>query len=272
MQKITDNVYVENQLRGANIGFVVTTEGVVMIDTPQYPIDAIRWRDEIAEYGPVRYIVNTEPHGDHYFGNYFFEGTIVAHEGTRAAILQRPLEDFMEALRERGQDSLPLLPEGFYFRPPTITLSERLTLYVGEHTFQLINLPGHTAYQVAVYIPEERVAFTSDNIFHKVQTFLHEALPYEWLDTLKRIEELETDVLVPGHGTICDKSYIPKQAAIVQAWIDGITRFIDQGIGVKEAQDKPPYVDPYPLEHGVERYLATLPRRNVVRLYEVLKK
>lgn len=272
MQKITEHVYVETQLRGADHGFVVTKEGVVMIDTPQYPIDAIRWRDEIAQYGPVRYIIITEPHGDHYSGNYFFEGTVVAHEGTREAILQRPLEQFMEVLQDRGQDSLPLLPQGFHFRPPTITLSQRLTLHLGEHTFQLINFPGHTPYQVAVYIPEERVAFTSDNIFHKVQTFLQAALPYEWLDSLKRIEALDTDVLVPGHGVICDKSYIPEQAAIVQAWIDGVTEAINQGKSVEEAQDKPPYVDPYPLEQGVERLVDMLPRMNVARLYEALKK
>jgi len=55
MQKVTDNVYAETEFAGCNPGFVVTSEGVVMIDTPQMPVDAIKWRDEIAKHGHVRY-------------------------------------------------------------------------------------------------------------------------------------------------------------------------------------------------------------------------
>lgn len=149
MQKITDNVYAETGFRGCNPGFVVTKEGVVMIDTPQMPPDAIAWRDEIAKHGPVCYLINTEPHGDHFTGNYFFEGTVVAHEGTRQAILAASVEQLKERIKQAAPESLPLL-EGYSYRPPTITLSQRLTLYVGDHTFQLINHPGHTPYQVAL--------------------------------------------------------------------------------------------------------------------------
>ena len=73
MQKISDNVYTETELPGCVHGFVVTKEGVVMIDTPQTPTDAVRWRDEIAKHGTVRYLINTEPHEDHFRGNHFFE-------------------------------------------------------------------------------------------------------------------------------------------------------------------------------------------------------
>ena len=76
MQKIADNVYVDTELWGANTGFVVTREGLVMIDTPQYPVDAVRWQDVVAEYGPVRYIIYTEPHADHWSGGYFFPGPL----------------------------------------------------------------------------------------------------------------------------------------------------------------------------------------------------
>ena len=271
MQKISDNVYVETELLGCVHGFVVTKEGVVMIDTPQTPTDAVRWRDEIAKYGTVRYLINTEPHGDHFTGNHFFEGTVVAHEGTRKAILAASVEQLKERLSETAPDSLPLI-EGFSYYPPTITLSQRLTLYVGDHTFHLINLPGHTPFQVAVYIPEERVVFTSDNIFHKVQTFLHEAVPYEWLDSLKRIQELEADVLVPGHGSLCDRSYIPEQSAIIQAWIDAVSTAIKKGMSQEEAQDKLPFIDRYFIGVEGNPMSQQVQRMNVARLYEVLKK
>ena len=50
--------------------------------------------------------------------------------------------------------------------------------YLGDYSFQLIHMPGHTAFQTAVYIPQERLVFTSDNVFCRVQALLSEALPF----------------------------------------------------------------------------------------------
>ncbi|MCH7786946.1 MAG: MBL fold metallo-hydrolase, partial [Chloroflexi bacterium] len=72
MQQLTSNVFMETQIRGCNHGFVTTSEGVVMIDSPQKPSDAIKLKAEIAKHGELRYIINTEPHGDHWTGNAFF--------------------------------------------------------------------------------------------------------------------------------------------------------------------------------------------------------
>ena len=271
MQRITNNVYAETEFRGCNPGFVVTSEGVVMIDAPQMPLDAIKWRDEIAKHGPVRYLINTEPHGDHFTGNHFFEGTVIAHEGTREAILSASLEQFMENLKQTAPENLPLM-EGFSYRSPTITLSEKLTLYVGDHTFQLIHLPGHTPFQIAVDLPEEKVVFTADNIFHKVQAFLHQALPYEWLDSLKRLQELDVDVIVPGHGNLCDRSYIPEMSAFIQAWIDAVSSAIDKGVSLEEALKTISLLDRYPMDKGIEFMGEQVQQWNVARLYEVLKK
>ncbi len=271
MQKLTSNVYAETGFRGCNTGFVVTKDGVVMIDTPEMPGDAVRWRDEIARHGPVRYVIITEPHGDHFNGTGFFEGSLIAHEGTREAILASSVEEVTERLRQTAPDTLPL-PADFCLRPPTITLSERMTIYLGDHTFQLINFPGHTPYQVAVYIPEERVAFTSDNIFHRVQPFLRHALPHAWIDSLKRMQELEADILVPGHGTVCDRNYIPEMSAFIQEWIDVVTDAMNQGMSLKEAQGKISLLDRYPMEAGAESLAEEVQRMNVARLYEVLKK
>ena len=125
---------------------------------------------------------------------------------------------------------------------------------------------------MAVYIPEERVVFTSDNVVGKVQAWLHQAVPYEWLESLKRIGELEADVLVPGHGGICDRGYIPEMSAFIQAWIDAVTEAIDKGMSLEEAQDKVSLLDRYPMEAGNEPMGEMVQRMNVARLYEVLKK
>jgi len=269
MQKVTNNVYVETEFIGANNGFVVTKEGVVVIDPPMIPTDAVKWRDEVAKHGPVRYVINTEPHIDHHPGNHWFEGTVVGHEGTREGILAFPLDNFKGMIAMMAPDSLPLM-EGFSFRPPTITFSERLTLYLGEHTFKLIHVPGHTPFQVMVYIPEERVVFTSDNVMYRVQVILGESLPYELLDSLQRVQELDVDVVIPGHGNVCDRSYIPEMKVIIQNWIDTVANAIKQGMSLEEAQDKISFLDRLPPMLGTEAMAEQGERNNVARLYEIL--
>lgn len=270
MVQITEHVFAETEFRGCNPGFVVTSEGVVMIDTPQLPQDALGWRDEIAKHGPVRYLINTEPHADHFTGNYYFEGAVVAHEGTREVILATPDESLKDRVRQKSPESLSLM-DGFRRRPPGITLSQRMTIYLGSHTFELVNMPGHTPYQVAVYIPEERVVFTSDNIFCRVQAWLHQALPYEWLDSLRRLREFEADVLVPGHGSICDKGYIPEMSFFIQDWIDTVAAAIKSGLTLEQAQERISFLDRYPMEKGSEAMAKEVQKMNVARLYEALK-
>jgi len=271
MEKISDNVYVETGFDGCNVGFVVTEGGVVMIDTPQIPSDAMDWREVIKKHGPVRYLINTEPHIDHFTGNTFFEGTIIGHEGTRAAILTASLEQLRERMKEIAPESLSLL-EGYSFRPPDITLSERLTFYLGEHTFQLINMPGHTPFQTLVYIPEERVVFTSDNVIGQGHAFFPPGvLPYEWMDSLRRMQELKADTFVPGHGTICEPGYLTEMIAQIQDRLDTVKAAIDEGMSLEEAQEKVTFQDKYAEPSGPTGISLMFQRISIATLYDLLK-
>jgi len=271
MQKIAKNVYAEVDFRGCNCGFVVTSDGVVMIDTPQMPTDAVKWRDIIAKQGPVRYLINTEPHGDHFSGNFFFKGTVVAHEGTRQAIMSASAAQSKERMKTTSPADYALMKR-FNYRPPTITFTTEMTIYVGDHTFKLFNIPGHTPYQIAVFIPEEKVVFTSDDVFCRVQPWLQQAVPFEWLESLKRLETLDAKVLVPGHGEICDPTYLPEMHHNIQVWIDTVADAINKGWSLEEAQGKISAPVKYPMLPGSEAMEQMVNRMNVARLYEVLKK
>lgn len=269
MKKITDNVYVESEISVCNTSFVVTREGVVVIDTPMVPANAKKWAKEATKYGPIRYVINTEPHGDHISGNCYMGGTLIAHEGTREAILAAKVDDIKGMLQMMAPDSLPL-DKDFRYRPPDITLSQRLTLYLGNHTFHLTNMPGHSPHQVAVYVPEEKVVFTSDNVVVGMP-FFRQALPKEWLKTLKEYQKLDVDKVVPGHGNVCDKSYFKQMYKIVKACMDAVETAIAKGMSLQEAQKKVTLAEVFPDMPRDER-TAGIIRMNVERLYEVLKK
>jgi cyclase len=266
MNQVTKNVYVETGYRGCNPGFVVTSEGVVMIDTPQIPRDALAYREIVQKHGKPVYLINTEPHGDHFTGNFFFDAVCVAHQGTREAIMQTQLE----ALKDR----IKLLDPGFEsqlgnyrIKLPTITFDQSMRLYVGDHTFELIHLPGHTASETAVFIPEERTVFTGDNIFNQVQAFLHEAWPKEWLDSLEVLKNLDADHYIPGHGEVCTKAYLDEQADFIKEWIIAVKEAVKKGWTLEEAQKRISFLDRYPMGQGLEAFGPELQKMNVARLY-----
>ncbi|MGB2885773.1 MAG: MBL fold metallo-hydrolase [Dehalococcoidia bacterium] len=274
LQRLTDSVYAETGMHGCNHGFVTTSEGVVMIDTPQKPSDAVRWRDEIAKRGDVRYLILTEPHPDHCTTGYLFSGTMVSHQGTREWLGKNMLGKTVEEMAREWSEAIDPegvhLLEGYYLRLPTITFRGRLILYLGDHTFEIIHMPGHTSSQTAVYIPEERVVFTGDNVFYRVQTWLNEAYPQEWLHSLERIWELDVDVIVPGHGDVCDKSYLKEQASFIREWMCAVKRAFEQGLTKEEAQTQISFLDRYPMDTGLEFMDLLVQQLNVARLYDLV--
>ena len=274
MRQVTRNVYVETGFTGCNPSFVTTSAGVVMIDMPHRPSDAVRWRRETGRRGELRYIIITEPHGDHCTTGYLFAGTLVSHEGARThmqgSVLGSPMEEVCRQWVGNIDPEGAYLMDGFHLRLPAITFNERLSLHVGSHTFELIHMPGHTASQIAVHVPQERVVFTGDNVVHEVQSWLHEACPVEWLDSLRRIEALDPEVIVPGHGDVCSKEYLKEQAACIREWIDAVREAIDQGLSRQEAQARIPLLRGYPMDIGHEALAPTVRDLNVARLYDLL--
>jgi cyclase len=257
MRRITDKVYAEIYFWGCNPGFVSTTDGVFMIDTPQQPINAVQWREQLLEHGPIRHLVNTEPHPDHIRGNAYFPGVEVIGQERMVARYEEALpmmrgEQTLESMKTSDPDSVWLFNHPEYPpNPPTRTFSDQLTLQLGEKTIHLLHHPGHTPPQTSVYLPREGVVFTGDNVFHKCKTFVQEADPWEWLTALEAIRALDIETIVPGHGEPCDKSYLAHQAQIIHNWIGVVEDYVRRGLSEDEAVKQPldvvKDVDPYPI-------------------------
>ncbi|MGZ5126298.1 MAG: MBL fold metallo-hydrolase [Burkholderiales bacterium] len=269
MRQLTKNVFVETGVRGCNYGFVTTSDGIVMIDSPHKPSDALKLMAEIARRGGrLRYIINTEPHGDHWTGNAFFDAPVVAHEGVRKRILETNMPEHVARVATFGPEE-PALLEGYRPNAPVVTFKNGMTLHVGNHTFEMIHMPGHTMYQAAVCIKEEGVVFTSDNIFHKVHTWLQEANPDLWLTALQSLRQLKEDVFVPGHGAVCGKDYLDEQGSFIEEWKAYVKRAIEQGMTKDEAIVRlNAMTDRYPMDVGQDGMAPTVMKRNVANLYD----
>ena len=170
--------------------FLVTPDGVIATD----PInaDAARWlENEIAErFGKeVEYLIYSHDHADHSSGGEVFADTaiVVAHDNAKAAIV--------------GENRPTAVPD--------LTFSDRMTIALGGKTVELI-YPGrsHSDNLIVIRFPEERAVFTVDFISVKRLPYmtLSDAYIPDWIDAIKRVEALDFDILVPGHGPMGTKA------------------------------------------------------------------
>ena len=130
----------------------MTSDGVVVIDTPQLPTRAVAMRAEAEKHGPIRYLINTEHHVDHIFGNYWFKGVaVVNHQGLYDNFMdpKAELDPFayaLEAIPTDDPEAAPLIPDrDVYYEDPnkgTVVFTGDLTLRVGDHTFHCLWTPG----------------------------------------------------------------------------------------------------------------------------------
>ena len=270
MKQLTGNVYVETGLKGANHGFVTTADGIVLIDTPHRPSDALHLKGEIERRGRLRYIINTEPHGDHWTGNAFFDAPVVAQQGVRARILGTDLAAHVARVASFGPAE-PELLKNYKPNVPVITFDSEMTLHVGNHTFRMVHMPGHTPFQAAVVVEEEGVVFTSDNIFCEVQTWLQEADPDHWLNALEALRALREDTFVPGHGPVCDKRYLDEQGSFIREWVGYVRGGIERGLNKEGCVAKlTALTDRYPMDVGQDGMAPRVMQMNVANLYDYL--
>jgi len=281
MEQVTANVFTETTLRGCNPSFVTTAEGVVVIDTPQLPTRAVEMRRLAEAHGPIRYVINTEHHVDHIFGNYYFKGagTVVHHQGVydNFMVVGPDLDPFAyaeEAIPTDDPEGRAIFPDrATYERDPNkgrIVFSGDLTLRVGEHTFRLLHTPGHTPGQVAVHVPEERVVFTGDTVFSECQTWLMSSDVPQWLVALERIAALDVDHLVPGHGPLTTSAYLSTQRAVLLDWTAAVADAVAKGWTREETMQRVSFADRYPVDVGQGYMMEYIQTLNARSLYDKL--
>ncbi|HEX9642646.1 MAG TPA: MBL fold metallo-hydrolase [Acidimicrobiia bacterium] len=281
MENVTPRVFTETKLRGCNPSFVVTSDGVVVIDTPQLPTRAVAMREEAEAYGTIRYVVNTEHHVDHIFGNYYFKGAgeVVHHQGVYdnfmvVAPILDPFAYAAEAIPSDDPDGADIFPDrDEYYADPnkgTVVFTGDLTLRVGSHTFHLIHTPGHTPGQVAVYVPEERAVFTGDTVFSECQTWLMTSDVDQWVGALETIKGLDVDHVIPGHGPITTTRYLATQRSVLLEWKSAVAAAVAKGWSREETVERVEFTDRYPVDIGQEYMMEYIQTLNAASLYDKL--
>lgn len=187
-----------------NAGFVSDAASTLLVDTTATERRARALREALLATGaPLpRTVVNTHHHGDHTYGNGVFvpEAVVVGHASCRREVLAAGRQ-------------LHLIWPGTDFgdiriTAPTITYSDRLTVYVGEVEVRLIHPGGvaHTAGDTIVHLPRQGIVFTGDLIFQGGTPFVPMGSLSGSLRALAVLRSLGARTVVPGHGPVTDPS------------------------------------------------------------------
>jgi cyclase len=187
---------------GANAGFVIGEDGVLVIDTFENEVAAKQLLAEIRKLTklPIKFVVNTHYHLDHVAGNGVFEragATVMAQRNIYHWIHTENLKFF-------GKDIKPeqkALVEGL--AAPKVFYDSDLDVFLGSREILVHVFPGHTGGDSVVMIPDAKVVFCGDLFWRKTLPNLIDASTDKWMETL---EDLQTPspsaavVYVPGHG------------------------------------------------------------------------
>ena len=188
-----------DRLSVGNAGFVIGSEGILVVDTFATEEAA---RDLLAEIRrrsalPVRWVVNTHYHLDHVGGDAVFgrEGAvIVAHENVRRWVRSENLKWRKEITpKDRAVLDALVLPD--------VTPSSSMTLWLGDRTARVLFRPGHTGGDVMVRIEPSDVVYAGDLFWNATVPNLIDADTAAWVATLEGFTgEFPAAAFVPGHG------------------------------------------------------------------------
>ena len=205
-KKIAEGIFVRSvKPADSNAAIILSSEGVVLIDSGHNPPDSIALSQALKKLTPlpVRYLINTEPHSDHTTGHFVFSppALIVAHEGATESMKQA----YNPKRNEKLMAEYPEMRESFKnFKmiTPHIEYRQKMTLHLGERTFELYYLKNvHSEADTAIWLPKERVLFSAavagikrfSNIRPSVQ------IP-DMINAMKMMKALNPEIVVPGHG------------------------------------------------------------------------
>ncbi|HSE91162.1 MAG TPA: MBL fold metallo-hydrolase [Candidatus Binatia bacterium] len=206
IKKIKDGIYVYvGKEFNSNAGIVLTQDGVVLIDSGHNPTDSRAILDAVKKLTslPVRFLIDTEPHGDHTTGHFVFSppAVIIAHEGATDSMKKAYSPARNEKLMA-GSPEMRAAFDGFRMITPHMEYRQKMTLNLGERTFELMYLKGvHSEADTAVWLPKERVLFSASavvvNQYNILRPFV--TIP-DILAAAKMMKALNPEFVVPGHG------------------------------------------------------------------------
>jgi len=264
-KKVTENIYCffgaleniskDNGGNMVNSCYVKTNKGYVVVDsgpTFAYAQQAYDAMQKVTKL-PVKYVINTHDHDDHWLGNSFYKNRgalLIGSEHQQESVTVKMQTRIERILGKKlfGQTKIVKLDT---------VVEENLTLTLGGEKFE-ISQPismAHTKGDLLVYLPHEKALFVGDLVFNGRLTSLRDGSIVGSLEALDVIDNYRAKTVITGHGYQTDEN-------TTHQFRNYLTQIKEQ---VLEAQDKD-----VEMEQITKK--VTMPEFKKLKLYEVLHK
>lgn len=299
---ITGDLYRAQSNNAFNV-FLVTREGIILTDPISRDFAVWLKRELDARFDiPVRYVLYSHHHWDHASGGAVFAETadFIGHENM-LAYLALPEGEFAlpagtaadmdvngNGLLERSEASGSILTQFDLIdenrdgvlngaelirgplndvHPPNITFSGRHTITLDGKT--VVSVPtgsAHSRDMTVVHFPEERVLFGADVLQVRRLPIGVDPTIGDWIDAYQTINDLDFDIVVPGHGILGEKADLETFLRYLEELSQAVATQVGRGVSLQDARDGI-MLDSYA---EWERYDVMLPT-HIEQIYRTLK-
>jgi len=283
--QIADGVYLFKTAPYGPVGLdgnsiaIISNDGVLVFDSNGTPSASRAVLNEIRSITsqPVKYVVNSHWHWDHWYGTEVYKAAfpavqIIAHEKTRAMMMgpaiefnkpgiESQLPGFIKDLEQRiaaaeraaaPPANLPRLKQtleearffldqkkNVSFTFPNVTFTNQLTLFMGEREIQVRHHDrAVTPGDAFLYLPKEKILITGDLLITPI-SFALSVYPTSWLKTLEHLDAIDASIIVPGHGDpMRDKTLLRATMDVFRTLLAQGKSFKAKGVDVDTARDQ----------------------------------
>ncbi len=236
LKQVAPDLYFYYNDSSSNSAFLVTGEGVLVVDSGQHPADARELLAHIRKVTdkPIRYVINTHFHGDHVFGNTVFHSqgaTIIAHRDTVTMMRTHYTQEIArraDYYKRFGRDPVELRMD-----LPDLALDGNLSITLGGRTINLIHLgAGQNPGDMLVHFPHARTVFVGGPFARRnwSNTSFTPSVD-NWIAMLKKIAAMDVDRFLPGHGDIGNQQDVLDEARLLGDFQAAMKTGMAQGMG-----------------------------------------
>ena len=258
----------ENSGHNNNLSFVITTDGVLVVNAGANYLLAKALHTEIKKITdqPVKYVVLENGQGHAMLGSGYWKeqgATIIAHEDTVHEIEENSfvmLDRIKRIIKEKADGTEVVMPDE--------TFTDKKVIEMGGVRFELLNLgPAHSPGDIMVWLPEKSLIIAGDMAFHQRMLPLFEHTDSgAWINTWDKFAALNAQYVIPGHGVPTNMAEVTKYTKDYLVYLrKKMAALIEKGGTLQEAYeiDQSPYLHLHTSE--------LLAKRNAGQVFQMME-
>ncbi len=235
VKQVAPDLYLYWNDASSNSLFWITDEGIMVVDSQQHPVDARRLMGLIRKVSdkPIKWLVVTHAHGDHFLGNPVFKAqgaTIVSQRDTRL-MMSKYYKD--EVQRRDAYFKMNKLDAGeVQMLLPEVTFDTRFTIHMGGKSAELIHMgPAQNPGDTLIHFAHARVLFLGGPFSRRNwSNYSFTPSVENWIAVLRKAAEFDVDTFIGGHGDVSTREDILEYAQMHTDFLTAMKEGMSKGL------------------------------------------